>query len=95
MKAAADIGFLQQLVVLHSRTSQYGTLSRTPGAYSETTKTRMREALDNIRNGGFAKEWAEEEKAGYPVYNQLIEGIKTHPLTLAEQDLHSLIDLHN
>ncbi len=93
MKAAADLGYLQQLVVLHSRTSQYGTLSRTPGAYSETTKTRMKEALENIRNGGFAKEWADEEKAGYPVFNKLVEGIKTHPLTTAENGLHDLIDL--
>ncbi len=95
MKAAGDIGFLQQLVLLHSRTSQYGTLSRTPGAYSETTKSRMMDALENIRNGGFAKEWAEEEKAGYPVYNKLVEGIKTHPLTVAEEGLHNLIDLRH
>ena len=95
MKAASQIGYLKQLTNLHSRTSQYGTLTRTPEAFSESAKERMKNALEHIRSGQFAQEWKNEEEAGYPKFNQLVAGIQSHPLTLAEEALRDLIDLHH
>jgi ketol-acid reductoisomerase len=69
---------------LHSQTSQYGTLSRAPRMLPEEAKVRFREALEGIRSGAFAREWAEEQKKGYPRFEELRKTAEEHSLNEAE-----------
>jgi ketol-acid reductoisomerase len=51
---------------MHSRTSQYGTLSRIERFKEVKLKRQMEQVLDSIRRGDFAQEWASEYADGYP-----------------------------
>ncbi len=90
--AMARKGIFEQMR-LHSPTSQYGVLSRRKDATggSEALRQRMREALAYIRNGNFAKEWKNEEKAGYPRFSRLKEEAFRHPITEADRDVRTLL----
>lgn len=56
-----ELGMLKQHE-LHSHTSQYGTITRSARyADLETSlRQKMRESLEDIRSGGFAKEWSSD-----------------------------------
>jgi len=56
-----DIGMLKQHE-LHSHTSQYGTISRSPRYFDldPLLKEKMRESLEEIRSGAFAREWSSD-----------------------------------
>ena len=58
---------------LHSMTSQYGTMSRADRFADVELADRMRTAVEEIRSGKFATEWAEERAAGYPRFKALHE----------------------
>lgn len=66
LEKAREVGFLKQMD-FHSRTSQYGSMTR--GArfldLDAGLKERMGAVLDEIRSGKFAEEWsAQQEDAG-------------------------------
>ncbi len=66
LEKAREVGFLRQMD-FHSRTSQYGSITR--GAryldLDPALKERMGAVLDEIRSGRFAAEWsAQQESAG-------------------------------
>ena len=44
----------------------------------------MRKALEHIRSGAFAREWKDEESAGYPLFHSLREQAWSHPLNEAD-----------
>lgn len=54
-----------------SNTAEYG--GRTVGAkiIDESTRKKIKEALDNVINGKFANEWLEECKSGMPVLKKM------------------------
>lgn len=69
----------------HSLTSQYGTLSRM-ARFKEVKLTRQMEgALDNIRRGDFAQEWADEYADGYPRLETLRRRWESMPVWQEEQ----------
>ena len=87
----ADIGFFKQMT-FHSQTSQYGNLSRSDWILPAAPfKQRLSQALQSIRCGDFAREWAEEERNGYPKFNRLREDALRHPLNAVEENLRRLI----
>ena len=55
-KKMAQIGLVKQ-VDFHSKTSQYGAMSRGIKFVNLPLKKTMKEILENIENGDFAKEW--------------------------------------
>jgi ketol-acid reductoisomerase len=61
----AEVGLLASLN-MHSRTAQYGTLSRIERFREVKLKRQMESILDTIRRGDFAQEWAAEYADGYP-----------------------------
>lgn len=89
MKAMAEIGFYKQ-ISLHSQTSQYGTLSRGPLLVGDEFKEYLKEILEEIRTGRFAREWAVEQTMGYPVFRKLKERALKHPINKAEEDMKRL-----
>lgn len=80
----ADQGFFHQMR-LHSRTSQYGTLSRGPRVLPDSMKRTFRRVLDEVRSGDFAREWRREQEAGYPNFQRLWEEAQAHPMNAAEE----------
>lgn len=91
LKQMARVGFFEQWR-FHSRTSQYGTLSRAERMLPNTVKERMRSALAEIRSGAFAAEWEEEGQRGYPQLLQLKRRASTHPIIRAEEKIRGLVD---
>jgi len=77
-------GFIRQMD-LHSRTSQYGTMTRRPLFATPELKAKMKEVLEKIRSGEFAREWTAEQKAGYPLFRELKEKALAHPLNELEE----------
>jgi len=86
-RAMAELGLMKQ-ARLHSLTSQFGGMIRSMVLDREEIQKNMREALDDILCGAFAREWEEERKAGYPSFS-FMQGLseEEHPLTVAEQRL--------
>jgi len=68
----AKKGLVEQLG-LHSRTSQYGQLSGGDDAPEDAIESFMRDRLDAIRDGSFAREWETERDAGFPRFERLYE----------------------
>ncbi len=79
-----DSGMIAQME-FHSRTSQYGSMTRGWRFADLDLKRRMHEALDDIRSGRFAKEWQEEQQHGAPRFEQLRQMRQFHPLNEWEQ----------
>jgi ketol-acid reductoisomerase len=79
MQKIVEMGFFQQME-LHSHTSQYGSMTRSTRFMNPQTSQTMREVLEEIRSGAFAKEWEAEQKAGLPVFNQIKEMRDQHPI---------------
>ena len=89
----AELGLVGQSA-LHSRTSQYGSMSRGMRFILPDLRTKMQEGLDEIRSGQFAQEWAAEQQAGTPTLNVLKEAARSLPLHRLEQELRqALTDL--
>lgn len=80
----AEMGLVGQLSV-HSQTSQYGQLSRSREVDREPLREFMREQLENIQDGSFAREWDREQAAGYPSFTRLMEAAWESPLIQDEQ----------
>jgi ketol-acid reductoisomerase len=57
-----------------SNTAEYGDLTRGPRLINDQTRAALRQILDEIRSGAFAREWIAEERAGLPVFNELFRG---------------------
>ena len=74
-----DTGIINQMD-FHSHTSQYGSMTRGWRFADIDFKSRMREALEEIRSGKFAAEWQDEQRAGAPRFEQLRSLRQFHPL---------------
>jgi ketol-acid reductoisomerase len=89
LHAMAEQGFFHQMR-LHSRTSQYGTLSRGPRVLPDSMRRTFRRVLEEIRSGRFAREWRREQEAGYPNFRRLWEEAQAHPMNAAEEPARRL-----
>jgi len=81
-----EMGALRQHE-LHSHTSQYGTISRSVRYFDldPLLKTKMRETLDEIRSGAFAKEWSTDREEKVAFIRQAREIQATLPMTRWEE----------
>ena len=83
-------GFFRQMM-LHSQTSQYGTLTRERRTDSTPVREAFRRAITEIRDESFAAEWAAEQKAGYPTFHRLRNEALAHPMNDAEKRVASML----
>jgi ketol-acid reductoisomerase len=79
LQKIVELGFFPQME-LHSHTSQYGSMTRSVRFMIPQIPQAMKEALEEIRSGAFAREWDAEQKAGLPVFNQIREARDQHPI---------------
>jgi ketol-acid reductoisomerase len=63
-----------------SETAKWGDLTSGPRVVNDRAKKEMGRILKDIQKGRFAKKWIEENKAGKPVYNELMQKDLTHPI---------------
>lgn len=74
-----------------SDTAEYGDLTRGRRIISEETREEMRDILDEIQTGDFAKEWILENMAGRPVYNALKRIDNEHLIEQVGKQLRSMM----
>jgi ketol-acid reductoisomerase len=86
----AELGLVGQSV-LHSRTSQYGSMSRGIRFMLPELRIKMMEGLEEIRSGQFAQEWAAEQAAGAPTLEALREAAQSLPLVQLEKELRQAL----
>lgn len=86
----AELGMIEQ-TELHSRTSQYGSMSRGMRFRLPELRTKMQEGLEEIRSGEFAREWAAEQEEGCPTLEMLKESARSLPLYRLEQELRQAV----
>lgn len=61
-----------------SNTAEYGDYTRGPRIVNEDTYDEMRDILEEIQSGEFAREWILENQAGRPVFNAARRNAKEH-----------------
>ncbi|MGC8972175.1 MAG: ketol-acid reductoisomerase [bacterium] len=88
--AIAQFGLWKQLV-LHSHTSQYGHMTRGKKYITEETKRIMKEAIEEIKDGRFAREWGLEQAMGLPSFNRLWKLRLSHPICEEEDKLYKIL----
>ena len=86
----AELGMVEQSA-LHSRTSQYGSMSRGVRFVLPELRLKMMEGLEEIRSGQFAQEWAAEQEAGAPTLEALRAAARSLPLVQLERELRQAL----
>ena len=74
-----------------SDTAEYGDMTRGPRVITEDTKEAMREILDEIQSGEFAREWILENQAKRPVFKALEKAGLEHPIEQVGRDLRAMM----
>jgi len=87
-KLMAEKGIFEQLT-LHSRTSQYGQLTRAKEFYDKI-KEITKEAAD-IQSGKFAKEWSSDQSHAGFILNKMWKNARNSKLAKAEDTLYKTL----
>jgi ketol-acid reductoisomerase len=91
-QAMADVGFVEQ-ARLHSGTSQYGGMMRSLELDREPIAKHLRRVLDELRDGTFARRWAEERASGLANFEKLRElGRERNPFTRIEARIRAALE---
>jgi len=90
LERMADVGIFRQMD-FHSRTSQYGTLTRMDRVFPSGLKENMAAALAEITNGSFAEEWEAEQRACFPVLTRLKQAALSHRINEVERRTRKLL----
>ena len=72
-------------------TAEYGDYTRGPRIITEETRDEMRQILDEVQSGEFAKEWILENQARRPVFNALRRQEAAHPIEEVGEKLRSMM----
>ena len=91
-----EVGMMKQMD-FHSRTSQYGTVTR--GArfmtLAEPIKERMSEVLDEIRSGSFADEWSNQQPTAMALFEKIREARDKMPIARWDEIARSAFRIGN
>ena len=95
MKLIVDLiyeGGIQKMNAVISNTAEWGEY--VTGAYviPPDVKQRMKEALEKIENGTFAREWIAEARAGAPNLKAKREALGAHPVEITGARIRSLFE---
>lgn len=94
VKLITDAIFAEGISGMHRRvsdTAEYGDYSRGKRIIGKEARQAMKQILEEIRSGKFAKEWIDENKNGRPVYNKSREECDNHPIEKVGADLRSMM----
>ena len=74
-----------------SDTAEYGDLTRGPRIVDDRVRATMREILEEIQSGRFAREWILENQANRPSFLALREREAKHPIEKVGAELRSMM----
>ncbi len=74
-----------------SNTAEFGDYTRGPRLIDASVKQRMKEILDDIQSGRFAKEWMLENAAGQPSFKALRRRAAEHPIEAVGERLRGMM----
>ncbi len=74
-----------------SDTAEFGDYTRGRRIVTEETRDEMRQILDEIQTGEFAREWILENQAGRPVFNALRRIEADHPIEEVGRQLRGMM----
>ena len=74
-----------------STTAEYGDYTVGPKIIDDSVKQSMKNVLDDIQSGRFAKEWIAENDEGLHKYNELREADLSHPVEKIGKDLRAMM----
>lgn len=74
-----------------SDTAEYGDMTRGPRIITEETREAMREMLEEVRNGEFAREWILENQAGRPSFMALRRQNAEHQIEQVGRQLRGMM----
>ena len=74
-----------------SDTAEYGDYSRGPRLIDAGVKQRMREILEEIRSGAFAREWILENQTGRPGFLKMRQRAQQQPLEEVGRELRGMM----
>lgn len=73
-------GGLSRMNYSVSDTAEYGGMTRGPKVITSETKKAMKQILQDVQNGKFAREWLDEYESGQPLMNKLRKETKEHTI---------------
>lgn len=74
-----------------SDTAKYGDVTRGRRVINESVRKAMKEILEEIQSGQFAREWILENQAGRPVFHAELERQSKHPIEQVGQKLRAMM----
>jgi ketol-acid reductoisomerase len=74
-----------------SDTAEYGDYTRGPKIIDDHVRQSMKQVLQNIRNGAFAREWIIENQAGRPSFLALRRQNAEHPIEQVGKELRAMM----
>jgi ketol-acid reductoisomerase len=83
MKLIVDLlyeGGISEMRYSISNTAQFGDMTRGPVVVNDETKRRMQTLLADIQSGAFANDWMKEARNGRPLFKQLDDEAREHPI---------------
>ena len=84
-------GGLENMRYSISDTAQWGDFVSGPRVINEETKARMKEVLDDVQSGEFAKGWILENQANRPKFNAINAQENNHPIEKVGRELRDLM----
>jgi len=84
-------GGLENMRYSISDTAQWGDFVSGPRVINDETKARMKEVLDDVQSGEFAKGWILENQANRPKFNAINAQENNHPIEKVGRELRDLM----
>jgi ketol-acid reductoisomerase len=75
-----------------SNTAEYGDLTRGKRVIGEPTREAMKQLLEQIQSGDFAREWIAENRAGQENFKRMREEQAGHQVEVVGRELRSQMD---
>jgi ketol-acid reductoisomerase len=88
MMYEGGIGWMRYSV---SDTAKYGDLTAGKKVVDSHVRQTMKELLDNVRDGSFAKDWILENQCGRPRMKKWMEQEKAHPIEAVGKELRAMM----
>ena len=85
-------GGLRKMHEFISETAAFGDLTRGPRIVDAHVRAKMKEVLNEIRDGTFAREWIEENRQGQKEFRRLMQQDLDHPIEKTGAELRSRMD---
>jgi ketol-acid reductoisomerase len=94
LKLIVDLMYEQGIAGMRysiSDTAEYGDLTRGPRVIDQSVRDEMQRILGAIRDGSFAEEWIEENRAGRPTFHKLRQQGREHQIEQVGKELRAMM----